>query len=105
MAVSVVVMVIYGQPAVVTSPAVKLAGLRCITEHMAPGQWDYARQPSRKELAATRQQPIPDPALLPGIPVPAHIRSRAGQPATRAMTSTPTPPHQSWPSSSPANSM
>src|SRR5215469_5350427 len=109
---------IYGQPTVVTSPAGKLAALRCITEHMAPGQWDYARQPSRKELAATRllalsleeasvkvrtgppddshtpdaalglwagelplattwQQPIPDPALPPDIPIPAHIRSLA----------------------------
>jgi uncharacterized protein len=86
---------------------------------MAPGQWDYARQPSRKELAATRllalsleeasvkirtgppddgdspdaalglwagelplattwQQPIPDPALPAGIPIPAHIKSLAG---------------------------
>src|SRR5215469_4291957 len=118
---------IYGQPTVVTSPAGKLAGLRCIAEHLAPGQWDYARQPSRKELAATRllalsleeasvkvrtgppddgrsrdasrglwagelplvttwQQPSPDPALPPGIPVPAHIRSRAGQQATRHLT-------------------
>jgi nitroimidazol reductase NimA-like FMN-containing flavoprotein (pyridoxamine 5'-phosphate oxidase superfamily) len=31
----------------------KLAALRILTEHSAPGQWDYARQPSRKELAAT----------------------------------------------------
>jgi nitroimidazol reductase NimA-like FMN-containing flavoprotein (pyridoxamine 5'-phosphate oxidase superfamily) len=45
---------IYGVPRVVTDPAEKLAGLRCISEHVAPGQWDYARQPSRKELAATR---------------------------------------------------
>jgi nitroimidazol reductase NimA-like FMN-containing flavoprotein (pyridoxamine 5'-phosphate oxidase superfamily) len=110
---------IYGQPRPVTRTAEKLAGLRCITEHVAPGQWDYARQPSRKELAAVRllavsldeasvkirtgppddagspdaalglwagelplattwQQPVPDPALPPGIPVPAHISSRAG---------------------------
>jgi uncharacterized protein len=33
---------------------VKLAGLRLVSEHVAPGQWDYVRQPSRKELAATR---------------------------------------------------
>jgi nitroimidazol reductase NimA-like FMN-containing flavoprotein (pyridoxamine 5'-phosphate oxidase superfamily) len=111
--------VIYGRPQAVTDPAGKLAGLRCITEHVAPGQWDYARRPSRKELAATRllalpldeasvkirtgppddghspdaalglwagelqlattwQQPVPDPALPPGIPVPVHIRDRAG---------------------------
>ena len=25
-----------------------------MSEHLAPGQWDYTRQPSRKELAATR---------------------------------------------------
>lgn len=31
----------------------KLAALRILTEHAAPGQWDYARKPSRKELAAT----------------------------------------------------
>ena len=30
-------------------------------------------------LATTWQQPIPDPALPPGIPVPAHISSRAGR--------------------------
>ena len=111
---------IYGQPRQVTDPAERLAGLRCIAEHVAPGQWDYARRPSRKELAAVRllalplkeasvkirtgppsdgdtpdaalglwagelplattwQQPFPDPALPPGIAVPAHIRSRAGQ--------------------------
>jgi uncharacterized protein len=45
---------IYGQPRLVTGPAERLAGLRCIAEHVAPGQWDYARQPSRKELAAVR---------------------------------------------------
>lgn len=110
---------IYGRPRLVDGPAEKLAALRCITEHIAPGQWDYARRPSRKELAAARvlalpldeasvkvrtgppddghspdaalglwagelplattwQQPVPDPALSPGIPVPAHISSRVG---------------------------
>jgi nitroimidazol reductase NimA-like FMN-containing flavoprotein (pyridoxamine 5'-phosphate oxidase superfamily) len=109
---------IYGQPRLVTDPAEKLAGLRRISEHVAPGQWDYARRPSRKELAAVRllalpleeasvkvrtgppddgespdaelglwagelplavtwQQPVPDPALPPGIPIPAHISSRS----------------------------
>jgi uncharacterized protein len=115
---------IYGQPRLVTDPVQRLAGLRCITEHVAPGQWQYARQPSRKDLAAVRllalsleeasvkirtgppsdgdspdaalglwagelplattfEQPIPDPALPPGIAVPAHIRARAGTPAGR----------------------
>jgi nitroimidazol reductase NimA-like FMN-containing flavoprotein (pyridoxamine 5'-phosphate oxidase superfamily) len=121
---------IYGQPRLVTDPAERLAGLRCITEHVAPCQWDYARQPSRKELAAVRllalsldeasvkirtgppddgdspdaalglwagelplattwQQPIPDPALPPGIPVPAHVSSRAGTRADRSTSSKP----------------
>jgi uncharacterized protein len=110
---------IYGLPRLVTDAAERLAGLRCIAEHVTPGQWEYARQPSRKELAAVRllalsldeasvkirtgppddgdspdaalglwagelplattwQQPVPDPALTGGIPVPAHISSRAG---------------------------
>ena len=45
---------VYAPPRTVTDPQEKLAGLRCVSEHLAPGQWDYARQPSRKELAATR---------------------------------------------------
>jgi uncharacterized protein len=110
---------IYGLPRVVTDPAEKLAGLRCVSEHVAPGQWDYTRQPSRKELAATRllaldlgeasvkirtgppddadspdaalglwagelplesrwQQPVADPALPAGHPVPGHIQALAG---------------------------
>ena len=44
---------IYGVPRIVTDPAENLDGLRCLTEHIAPGQWDYARRPNRKELAAT----------------------------------------------------
>jgi uncharacterized protein len=117
--------IIYGQPRLVTDPAERLTGLRAIAEHVAPGQWDYARQPSRKELAAVRllalsldeasvkirtgppsdgdspdaalglwagelplattwQQPLPDPALPPGIPHPAHNRARAGPRAARS---------------------
>jgi nitroimidazol reductase NimA-like FMN-containing flavoprotein (pyridoxamine 5'-phosphate oxidase superfamily) len=44
---------IYGVPRLVTDPAEKLDGLRILSEAIAPGQWDYTRQPSRKELAAT----------------------------------------------------
>ena len=40
-------------------------------------------------LATTWQQPIPDPALPPGIPVPAHISSRAGTRADRSTSSKP----------------
>jgi uncharacterized protein len=44
---------IYGTPRVVTGREEKLAGLRCLSEHIVPGQWDYARRPSKKELAKT----------------------------------------------------
>jgi nitroimidazol reductase NimA-like FMN-containing flavoprotein (pyridoxamine 5'-phosphate oxidase superfamily) len=44
---------IYGTPRPVTDPAEKTAGLRALTEHIAPGQWDYARRPNSKELAKT----------------------------------------------------
>lgn len=50
---------IYARPRVVDDPVEKLAGLRLLTEHLAPGQWDYTRQPSRKELAATRLLALP----------------------------------------------
>jgi len=110
---------VYGVPRALTDTDEKLAGLRLIAEHIAPGQWDYARRPSRKELAATTvlalaldeasvktrsgppddadgpdgrrrlwagvlpllsvwQVPVPDPALDPAIPVPAHIAARSG---------------------------
>ncbi|WP_327324988.1 pyridoxamine 5'-phosphate oxidase family protein [Streptomyces sp. NBC_01210] len=44
---------IYGTPRLVTDPEAKLAGLRCLTQHATPGQWEYARRPNSKELAAT----------------------------------------------------
>jgi uncharacterized protein len=43
---------VYGVPRALDGDD-KLAGLRVLSEHAAPGQWDYARRPSRKELAAT----------------------------------------------------
>ncbi len=45
---------IYAVPRIISDDEEKLAGLRLVSEHLAPGQWDYARRPSRKELAATR---------------------------------------------------
>jgi uncharacterized protein len=50
---------IYGYPRIVTDPAEVLTGLRLLSEHMAPGQWDYARRPNKKELAATRLLALP----------------------------------------------
>ena len=50
---------IYGRPRVVTDPDELGSGLRLLSEHMAPGQWEYARRPNRKELAATRLLALP----------------------------------------------
>src|SRR6202451_3484348 len=44
---------IYGVPRLVTDRAEKLAGLRALSEHIVPGQCDYARRPNKKELAKT----------------------------------------------------
>ncbi|MET9533270.1 pyridoxamine 5'-phosphate oxidase family protein [Streptomyces sp. NPDC006649] len=44
---------VFGIPRSVTDPDEKTEGLRCLTEQATPGQWDYARRPNRKELAAT----------------------------------------------------
>jgi nitroimidazol reductase NimA-like FMN-containing flavoprotein (pyridoxamine 5'-phosphate oxidase superfamily) len=44
---------VFGVPEVLSDPEDKLAGLEAISEHVAPGQWRYARSPSAKELAAT----------------------------------------------------
>ncbi|WP_433335055.1 pyridoxamine 5'-phosphate oxidase family protein [Spirillospora sp. CA-294931] len=51
--------IIYGAPRVVTDPDEKLAGLRCITEQLAPGQWDVVRGPNTRELAATTVLALP----------------------------------------------
>jgi nitroimidazol reductase NimA-like FMN-containing flavoprotein (pyridoxamine 5'-phosphate oxidase superfamily) len=112
---------IYGTPRLVTDREEKLAGLRSLSEHIAPGQWDYARRPNKKELAKTSllalalaeasvkirtgppddgdspdaalpvwagvlplalawQDPVPDPVLPPGIPLPPHLAARIRRP-------------------------
>jgi len=45
--------VVYGVPDVVGDAVEKLEGLRVISDQVAPGQWEYARPPSARELAAT----------------------------------------------------
>ncbi|GAA5055750.1 hypothetical protein HNP84_006286 [Thermocatellispora tengchongensis] len=107
---------VYGVARLVEDPEERLTGLRVLSEHLAPGQWDAVRKPTAKELAATavlalsleeasvktRQgppsddeedyalpvwagvlplrvawgEPVPDPALPPGVPVPPHVRDR-----------------------------
>ncbi len=44
---------VFGIPEVLTDETEKLVGLQTISDHIAPGQWEYARFPSDKELAAT----------------------------------------------------
>ncbi len=50
---------IYGRPRDVTDTGEKATALRLLTEHVAPGQWEHARQPDRRELAATRLWALP----------------------------------------------
>lgn len=45
---------VFGNPRLVTDEQERWDGLRAITEQLAPGQWDVVRQPSPKEMAATR---------------------------------------------------
>ncbi|MCK2212522.1 pyridoxamine 5'-phosphate oxidase family protein [Actinomadura sp. ATCC 31491] len=45
--------IVYGRARLVTDDDERLAGLRALSERLAPGQWDYVRRPNRKELAAT----------------------------------------------------
>ena len=39
---------IYGVTRLLTDPVERLAALRVITEHLTPGQWSYARQPTAR---------------------------------------------------------
>jgi len=64
--------VVHGRARLVTDDAERLAGLRAVTEHVAPGSWDHARLPTRKELAAT--------ALLALDLIEASLKVRTGPP-------------------------
>jgi len=50
---------IYGVTRLLTDLAERTEALRVITEHLAPGQWSYVRQPTKKELAATSVLELP----------------------------------------------
>jgi nitroimidazol reductase NimA-like FMN-containing flavoprotein (pyridoxamine 5'-phosphate oxidase superfamily) len=45
--------VVHGTAVRVEGDEAKLHALRVLTEHLAPGSWDYTRSPTRKELAQT----------------------------------------------------
>jgi nitroimidazol reductase NimA-like FMN-containing flavoprotein (pyridoxamine 5'-phosphate oxidase superfamily) len=70
---------IYGVPRILDGEE-KLTALRLLTEHLAPGQWDYARQPTRKELAAT--------TILAISLEEASVKIRQGLPATPTIRTT-----------------
>jgi len=63
---------IYGTPRLVTDREEKLAGLHALSEHLVPGQWDYARRPNKKELAKT--------SLLALALTEASVKIRTGPP-------------------------
>jgi nitroimidazol reductase NimA-like FMN-containing flavoprotein (pyridoxamine 5'-phosphate oxidase superfamily) len=51
--------VIFGAARLVTEPTEKVAALRAVTNHLVPGRWEHAREPNRKELAATAVLALP----------------------------------------------
>jgi uncharacterized protein len=51
--------VILGTAALVTDPAEKLAVMKGLIDHVAPGRWDHIRQPNEKELAVTSVLSMP----------------------------------------------
>ncbi len=50
---------VYGVPQVLTDNNEKLVALQALSNQAAPGQWEYARSPSVKELAATTVLRLP----------------------------------------------
>ena len=64
--------VIYGEARVLTGDSERVDALRVITEHLIPGRWAGAREPNRKELAAT--------AVLAVPLAEASVKSRSGGP-------------------------
>jgi nitroimidazol reductase NimA-like FMN-containing flavoprotein (pyridoxamine 5'-phosphate oxidase superfamily) len=63
---------IFGPARIVRDDAERLAALRAITEHLIPGRWGAAREPNRKEMAAT--------AVLALPLAEASVKTRAGGP-------------------------
>ena len=51
--------VIYGRARLVEDADERWEAMRVLCEHLAPGSWDYARRPNRKELAATSIVALP----------------------------------------------
>ncbi|MEU6414482.1 pyridoxamine 5'-phosphate oxidase family protein [Microbispora sp. NPDC046933] len=103
---------VYGLARMVDDPEERLAGLRALTEQLAPGQWDVVRLPDRKEMAATavvalsleeasvkiRQGPPKDDEEDYDLPVwagvlPLAVSWGAPEPDPRLAPGVPVPPH------------
>lgn len=86
--------VVHGRAVPVADRAAKLAALRVITEHIAPGSWEYAREPNQRELAAT--------AVLAIDLTEAAVKIRTGPPGdepedlTRPTWAGVLPLHRTW---------
>jgi uncharacterized protein len=64
--------VVHGQAELLEDPDRKMHGLRVITDHLAPGSWNHAREVNTKELAAV--------AVLSLGLGEASVKARAGDP-------------------------
>lgn len=51
--------VVFGRASAVDDRAAKLAALRAFSEHVIPGRWDEAREPTDQELKATAVLSVP----------------------------------------------
>jgi nitroimidazol reductase NimA-like FMN-containing flavoprotein (pyridoxamine 5'-phosphate oxidase superfamily) len=51
--------VVLGRAREVTEHDEKLRAMRCVVEHILPGRWDDARQPSEREIKATTIMALP----------------------------------------------
>ncbi|MNY18328.1 Pyridoxamine 5'-phosphate oxidase [compost metagenome] len=51
--------VVFGQASIVEDERAKRDALRALTEHLTPGRWEVARQPSAPELAGTLVLALP----------------------------------------------
>src|SRR5215472_12306153 len=65
--------VVFGTASIVTDEDERWQALRLITDHLVPGRWAVARQPTRKEMAAT--------AVLSVPLTEASVKVRTGMPA------------------------
>jgi uncharacterized protein len=50
---------IFGEASVVRDDSERMHALRVITEHLIPGRWEGAREPNKKEMAATAVLSVP----------------------------------------------